>query len=141
MPNLNKVILMGNLTSAPELRYTKDKTPVCSFGLAINRQYRDDQGNKHDDVCFVDCEAWASTGQTINEHLVKGRPILVEGRLKLDQWKTEKGENRSKLKVVIERVQFIDRRQRGDNSNDEDEKEAVPGEAVAASTEQGDIHL
>lgn len=111
MPNLNKVMLMGNLTRDPELRYTSNNTPVASIGLAINRRWRNQQGEQQEETTFVDCEAWQRTAEVISQYLKKGRPIYVEGRLKLDQWQDKDGSNRSKLKVVIDNFQFIDSRQ------------------------------
>jgi len=111
MPNLNKVMLMGNLTRDPELRYTPSNTAVVKIGLAINRRWRDQAGEQKEETTFVDCEAWGRTAETINQYLRKGRPIYVEGRLRLDQWQDkESGSNRSKLLVVVETFQFVDSR-------------------------------
>lgn len=108
MPNLNRVMLMGRLTRDPELRYTPNNNPVCNLGIAINRYWRDQNGQQQEETTFVDCEAWGRTAEVINEHLRKGRPIYVEGRLRLDQWQDKEGNNRSKLKVVVDNFQFID---------------------------------
>jgi single-strand DNA-binding protein len=113
MPNLNKVMLMGNLTRDPELRYTPNNTAVCNVGLAINRRWRDQQQQQQEETTFVDCEAWGRTAENINQYLRKGRPLYVEGRLKLDQWEDKEGNKRSKLKVVVETFQFIDSREGG----------------------------
>ena len=111
MPNLNKVMLMGNLTRDPELRYTPNNTAVANIGLAINRTWSNRQTNeKQEETTFIDCEAWGRTAEVINQYLKKGRPLYVEGRLKLDQWQDKDGGNRSKLKVVVESFQFIDSR-------------------------------
>ena len=111
MPNLNKVMLMGNLTRDPELRYTPSNTAVANIGIAVNRRWRNAQtGEQQEETTFVDCEAWSRTAETINQYLRKGRPIFIEGRLKLDQWQDPNGNNRSKLKVVIETFQFVDSR-------------------------------
>jgi len=107
MPNLNKVIVMGNLTRDPELRQTPNNTDVCQIGMAINRNYTDGGGEKQQETTFVDAEAWGKTGEVINQYLHKGDPILVEGRLKFDQWQDQDGNRRSRLKVVIERFEFI----------------------------------
>ncbi len=107
MPNLNRVMLMGNLTREPELRYTPSGTAVCAFGIAINRKWTAKDGTKKEETCFVDCEAWARTGEVIAEHMHKGKPIFVEGRLKLDQWEAQDGTKRSKLKVTVEQFQFL----------------------------------
>ena len=110
MPNLNKVMLMGNLTRDPELRYTPSNTAVVNLGLAINRRWRNQQGEQQEETSFIDCEAWGRTAEVINQYLKKGRPIFIEGRLKLDQWQDKDGGNRSKLKVVVENFQFVDSR-------------------------------
>ncbi len=116
MPNLNRVMLMGNLTRDPELRYTPNNTAVANIGLAINRRWRNQQTNEwQEETTFIDCEAWGRTAETISQYLKKGRPLYVEGRLRLDTWQDkESGQNRSKLKVVVETFQFIDSRQGGD---------------------------
>ena len=108
MPNLNRVMLMGNLTRDPELRFTPNNTAVCQVGMAINRRWKDPNGEQKEEVTFVDCEAWGRTAEVINQYLRKGRPIFIEGRLKLDQWQDKEGNNRSKLKVVVESFEFID---------------------------------
>lgn len=108
MPNLNRVMLMGNLTRDPELKTTTSNKSVCQIGLAINHQWKSESGEKKEEVTFIDCEAWGRTAEVINEHLRKGRPIYIEGRLKLDQWQDKDGGKRSKLKVVIESFEFID---------------------------------
>ncbi len=110
MPNLNKVMLMGNLTRDPELRYTPNNTPVANIGLAVNRKWRNQNSEMQEETTFVDCEAWGRTAEVINQYLRKGRPLYVEGRLKLDQWQDKEGNNRSKLKVVVESFEFIDSR-------------------------------
>lgn len=108
MPSLNKVLLMGNLTRDPELRVTPKGTPICQFSLAINRQFKMDSGETREEVIYVDVEAWGKQGETIAKYMVKGRPLYVEGRLRLDQWedKTTK-EKRSRMKVVLEQFQFL----------------------------------
>jgi len=112
MPNLNKVMLMGNLTRDPELRYTPNNTAVVNMGMAINRRWRNQQGEQQEETTFVDMEGFGRTAEVLNQYLKKGRPVFIEGRLKLDQWQNREGQNRSKLKVIIEQFQFID--QRGD---------------------------
>ncbi len=111
MPNLNKVMLMGNLTRDPELRYTPNNTAVANLGLAVNRRWKNQNGEQQEETTFVDCEAWGRTAEVLNQYLQKGRPVYLEGRLKLDQWQDKDGQNRSKLKVVVETFQFIDSKQ------------------------------
>lgn len=117
--NFNKVLLMGNLTRDPELRHTSSNTPVAKFGLAVNRRYGVGDGANREvreEVTFVDCEAWGRTAETISQYLRKGRPIFVEGRLKLDQWEDKNdGSKRSRLLVVVENFQFVDSKSDGES--------------------------
>lgn len=108
MPNLNKVMLIGRLCRDPELRYLPSNTAITSFGLAINRRWRNQQGEQQEEVTFIDCEAFGKPAETINQYVSKGQPLFVEGRLKLDQWQDKEGNNRSRMKVVVERFEFID---------------------------------
>jgi single-strand DNA-binding protein len=109
MASYNKVLLMGNLTRDIELKYTPSNMAVAEIGLAVNHRYKTKEGEAKEEVTFVDCEAWGRTAEVMKQYLVKGRPVFVEGRLKLDQWQDKKdGSNRSKLRVVIENFQFID---------------------------------
>src|SRR3954471_24309790 len=109
MPSFNKVILAGNLTRDPELRYTPKGTAVAKIGLAINRQWKDDTGQQKEEVTFVDVDAFGRQAEVISQYLKKGRPILVEGRLKLDQWDDKQtNQKRSRLGVVLESFQFLD---------------------------------
>lgn len=110
MPNLNRVMLMGNLTRDPELRYLPSNTPVVNVGLAINRKWKNQQGEPQEETTYVDCEAFGRSAEVINQYLRKGRPVFIEGRLRLDQWQDREGQNRSKLKVVVENFQFVDSR-------------------------------
>ena len=108
MASFNKVILMGNLTRDPELRYTPKGTAVAKLGLAVNRVWRDAEGQQQDETTFVDVDAFGKQAETIGQYMQKGRPILVEGRLKLDQWEDKSsGQRRSKLGVVLERFTFV----------------------------------
>ena len=108
MPSLNKVLLMGNLTRDPELRVTPKGTPICQFSLAINRQFKMESGETREEVIYVDVEAWGKQGETIAKYCTKGRPLYVEGRLRLDQWEDKNTkEKRSRMKVVLEQFQFL----------------------------------
>ena len=108
MANYNRVILAGNLTRDPELTYTPSNTPICKFGLAINRNWTDRQTNeKREETCFVDCTAFGRQGEVINQYMSKGRPLLIEGRLNFSQWTGQDGQKRSKLDVVVENFQFL----------------------------------
>lgn len=108
MANVNKVILMGNLTRDVDLRNLPNGTPVGQFGLAINRKWKDQGGEQREEVTFVDCEAWGKSAEALAKYTAKGAPLFVEGRLKLDSWKDKAdGSSRTKLKVVVESFQFI----------------------------------
>jgi single-strand DNA-binding protein len=108
MPSLNKVLLMGNLTRDPELRVTPKGTPICQFSLAINRKFKMESGESREEVIYVDVEAWGKQGETIAKYVTKGRPLFVEGRLRLDQWEDKNTkEKRSRMKVVLEAFEFL----------------------------------
>ncbi|MFG0276239.1 MAG: single-stranded DNA-binding protein [Phycisphaerales bacterium] len=106
--NYNKVLLLGNLTRDIELRHISGDNAVANIGLAVNRRYRTKDGENREETTFVDCEAWGRTAEVMSRYLAKGRPVFIEGRLKLDQWQDKDGQNRSKLKVVVENFQFVD---------------------------------
>jgi single-strand DNA-binding protein len=108
MPNLNVVHLMGNLTRDPELRVLPKGTAICSFSLAINRKWKAESGEMMEEVTYVDCEAWAKTGENISKYVTKGKPLYVSGRLRLDTWEDKNTkEKRSRMKVVVEQFQFL----------------------------------
>lgn len=109
MADVNRVVLSGRLTRDPALRHTRQDRPVCHFGLACGRSYTDRSGSVQEDTTFVDVEAWSRLGESIAEHLGKGEPALVEGRLRLDRWEDAEGRNRSRLCVVAENVEFLGR--------------------------------
>ena len=105
MASFNKVMLMGNLTRDPELRYTSNGSAVTNFGLAVNRKFK--QGDEwKEDVCFVDITVWGKQGENCAEYLSKGRPAFVEGRLQYSTWESD-GQKKSKLEVVANTVQFL----------------------------------
>lgn len=108
MSNLNKVILMGNLTRDPELRYTAKGTTICRIGMATNRRWKTESGEPREETTFVDVDAFGRAAETMGQYLKKGRSLVVEGRLKLDQWEDKQtGQKRSKLGVVCEQFHFI----------------------------------
>jgi single-strand DNA-binding protein len=115
MASLNKVILLGNLTRDPELRYTPNGTPVSTFGLAINRRFRQDD-TWRDEVCYVDIVSFGRQAETVTEYLTKGNLAMIEGRLQWRSWETEDGQKRSKHEVIANTVQFLPRSPRDDNS-------------------------
>ncbi len=109
MANFNKVILAGNLTRDPEVRYTPKGMAIAKFGLAVNRTWKNESGETKEEVTFVDIDAFGRQAEVISQYLKKGRPILVEGRLRLDQWDDKQtGQKRSRLGVVLEAFQFLD---------------------------------
>ncbi len=108
MANFNKVILLGNLTRDPEVRYTPKGSAVTEIGLAVNRVYSTESGEKREETTFVDVTLWGRTAEIAGEYLKKGRPVLIEGRLQLDTWDDKtSGQKRSKLKVVGEGLQLL----------------------------------
>lgn len=106
--SFNKVFLMGNLTRDVEIRHTSGNQAVGNFGIAVNRRYKTASGEQREDVTFVDCEAWGRTAEIMAQYFAKGRPVFLEGRLKLDQWEGKDGSKQSKLRVVVENFQFVD---------------------------------
>jgi single-strand DNA-binding protein len=123
MASFNKVILAGNLTRDPELRYTPKGTAVAKIGLAVNRTWKSETGEMKEEVSFIDVEAWGRQAEVISQYMRKGRPLLIEGRLKLDTWEDKNThQKQSKLKVVLESFSFID-------SNRPEGAAPPPGEA------------
>lgn len=115
MASFNKVILAGNLTRDPELRYTPKGQAVAKIGLAVSRTWKNEAGETKEEVAFVDVDAWGRQAEVISQYMKKGRPILIEGRLKLDQWEDKTThQKQSKLKVVLESFSFLDSGNRGD---------------------------
>jgi len=129
MASFNKVILVGNLTRDPELRYTPKGTAVAKIGLAVNRVWTNEAGEKKEEVTFVDVEVFGRTAENVGQYMRKGSPILIDGRLRLDQWDDKQtGQKRSKLGVVAETVQFLGspRGDSGGNRSGEGSGEAAP---------------
>lgn len=113
MRGYSKVILIGNLTRDPELRFTPKGMAVCAFGLAINRTWRDEAGQQKEEVTFIDVDAFGKSAEAIAQYVKKGRPLMVEGRLKLHQWDDKQtGQKKTRIGVVLEAFQFIDSGQR-----------------------------
>jgi single-strand DNA-binding protein len=130
MVSFNRVILAGNMTRDPELRFTSNGIPVCDFGLAVNRVR-----SKSEEVDFFDITAWRELGETIANYKKKGDPILVEGRLQYRTWEAQDGSRRSKVDVVADNVQFLPR------SGDAGEGGAPPGEGQRARRSRDDVDL
>src|SRR6185503_20052779 len=120
MASFNKVILLGNLTRDPEVRYTPKGSAVCDLGLAVNRAYTLDNGEKREEVTFVDVVLWARLAEIAGEYLKKGRPVFIEGRLQLDTWDDKQsGQKRSKLRVIGETMQLLGSRPSGGGGGSE----------------------
>lgn len=105
---LNNVALAGNLTRDPVVRFLANEQAVANFGLAINRKFKGSDGQMKDDVTFVDVETWGRTAELVGQYFTKGKPMYLEGRLKLDQWDDKDGKKHSKLKVVADHIQFVE---------------------------------
>ena len=133
MASFNKVILVGNLTRDPELRYTPKGMAIAKIGVAVNRVWTNEAGEKKEEVTFVDVDVFGRTAENVGQYMRKGRPILIEGRLRLDQWDDKQtGQKRSRLGVVLEGFQFL-----GGGSRTEGGTEASrrPAAAPAAAAE------
>ncbi len=117
MASYNKVILVGNLTRDPQLSYLPSNTPVCEFGLAVNRRWRGQDGESRESVCFVDCRIYRKAAETFNQYMSKGQPVLVEGHLDFQQWETSDGQKRSKHMVIVQNFQFLGGGRGGDGGS------------------------
>jgi single-strand DNA-binding protein len=116
MPSYNKVLLMGNLTRDVQLKSVAGGQAVAEIGIAVNRKFKLKDGTEKEEVTFVDCECWGPRADVIAKYFSKGKPIFIEGRLKLDSWEDKDGQKRSKMRVVIEDFQFIEGRGGGGGS-------------------------
>ena len=133
MASFNKVILVGNLTRDPELRYTPKGTAVAKIGLAVNRTWRNEAGETKEEVTFVDVDVFGRTAENVGQYLRKGSPVLVEGRLRLDTWEDKQtNQKRSKLGVVAEIVQFLSSGRGGEGAAGNAAPDAAPRKAPAA---------
>src|ERR1700732_1064879 len=148
MASFNKVILLGNLTRDPEVRYTPKGSAVCALGIAVNRSYTLDSGEKREEVTYVDVVLWSRLAEIAGEYLKKGRPVFIEGRLQLDTWDDKQsGQKRSKLRVIGETMQLLGSRPSGGatEGGDEDRQSrssakasAPPPKAAAAAAPDDD---
>src|SRR3954447_19056005 len=147
MASFNKVILIGNLTRDPEVRYTPKGTAVAEIGLAVNRVYTTDSGEKREEATFVDVTLWGRTAEIAGEYLKKGRPVFIEGRLQLDTWDDKQsGQKRSKLKVVGEGLQLLGGRPGGGGGGGDEEggsrsSRPAPPPKAAAPSEPDDAEM
>lgn len=135
MASFNKVIMIGNLTRDPELRYTPTSVPVANFGIAVNRVYKNKQGEKQEEVNFFNVVAWTRKAELCAEYLHKGSPVMVEGRLASRSWEDKEGGKRNTVEIVAENVQFLSSGRGAAPGPGSERKEA----AVAPPT--GDIDL
>src|SRR6476619_4482858 len=147
MASFDKVILLGNLTRDPEVRYTPKGSAVADLGIAVNRQYTLESGEKREEVTFVDVTFWGRTAEVAGEYLKKGRPVFIEGRLQLDTWDDKQsGQKRSKLKVIGEGLQLLGgrriiKKKRGggdDEGGSRSSRPAPPPKAAAPSEPDDD---
>ena len=148
MASFNKVILLGNLTRDPEVRYTPKGTAVTELGMAVNRVYTAENGEKREETTFVDVTLWGRTAEIAGEYLKKGRPVFIEGRLQLDTWDDKQsGQKRSKLKVVGEGLQLLGGRPGGgggggggdDEGGSRSSRPAPPPKAAASEPDDDEI--
>lgn len=134
MASYNKVILIGNLTRDPELRYSAKGTAIAKIAIAVNRRWRNEAGEWQEEVTYVDVDAFGRSAETIGQYLKKGRPIMIEGRLRLDQWEDKSsGQKRSRLGVVLETFQFLDSGRGGDGDG------GAPSPAASNSGSSGRV--
>jgi len=145
MASFNKVILLGNLTRDPEVRYTPKGSAVCDLGIAVNRVYTTDSGEKREEVTYVDVVLWARLAEIAGEYLKKGRPVFIEGRLQMDSWDDKQtGQKRTKLRVVGESMQLLGGRPGGagagtETTGDNRQANAPPKPQAPAQSDEDEI--
>jgi len=132
MASFNKVILVGNLTRDPELRYTPKGLAIAKIGMAVNRTWKSESGESKEEVTFVDVDAFGKQAEVLGQYVKKGSPLLVEGRLRLDQWDDKQtGQKRSRLGVVLEGFQFLGTGNRGEGGSGAGENQRRPAATSA----------
>jgi len=134
MATLNKVLLMGNLTRDPEMRYAPNGTAVTTFTVAMSRAYNTATGDKKEDVCYVRVVCWAKLAQVCGEYLFKGRPVFVEGRLQSRSWQAQDGTKRATLEVIAQNIQFLGKGKTQDSAEKEDHPSEVSESLGSAET-------
>jgi single-strand DNA-binding protein len=142
MANLNKVLLLGNVTRDPEVRYTPKGSAVCDLGVAVNRAYTTDSGEKREEVTFVDVTLWGRTAEVASEYLKKGRPVFIEGRLQMDTWDDKQtGQKRTRLRVVAENMQLLGGRPQGgsDTTGESRQTSAPPKKTGPSEPDEDEI--
>ncbi len=140
MRGFSKAIITGNLTRDPELRTTPNGSSVCSFSVAVNRVFRDTNGEQKEDVSFIDCSAWGKLGEMISQYAKKGTGVLVSGRLDQRSWEDKTtGQKRSRVEIVVEDFNFTGAAPR-DNSSNDAPSEAAPAD-IPDDIPEGEIDL
>jgi single-strand DNA-binding protein len=129
---INRVLIGGNLTRDPQVKFLSNEQAVANFALAINRRFKGNDGQMKEEVTFVEVEAWGRTAELVGQYLTKGRAAFVEGRLKLDQWDDKDGQKRQKLKVVADSVQFLDSKGGSVGAQAQPSPEAAAASSAAA---------
>ena len=138
MASYNKVILLGNLTREPELRYTPSQTAVVDFGVATNRRWKGADGSDRTETCFVDCTMFGKRAEVISRYFHKGNPIFVEGRLTYDSWTGQDGTKRSRLKVTVENFEFVGQGNSGPRGGGGSETPTAPPDQDFPQAPSGD---
>jgi len=142
MANLNKVLLLGNVTRDPEVRYTPKGSAVCDLGVGVNRSYKTDSGEQREEVTFVDVTLWGRTAEVASEYLKKGRPVFVEGRLQMDTWDDKQtGQKRTRLRVVADNMQLLGGRPPGgaEPPGDSRQTSAPPKKSPSSEPDEDEI--
>src|SRR5947208_12513809 len=142
MANLNKVLLLGNVTRDPEMRCTPKGSAVCDLGVAVNRAYTTDSGEKREEVTFVDVTLWGRTAEVASEYLKKGRPVFIEGRLQMDTWDDKQtGQKRTRLRVVADNMQLLGSRAQGaaEAPGESGQTSAPPKKAAPSEPDEDEI--
>jgi single-strand DNA-binding protein len=133
--DFNKVIIAGRLTRDPEVKYLSSGNAFCAWGIAVNRYYNDNNGERQQEVCFIDCKAFGRQAEIVAEYVTKGNPLFVEGRLSFYQFEDENGQRRNKLSVIAERVQLLPT-VNGSMEEPPEKTEEIPPEAKAKPKEE-----
>ncbi|MBR5647979.1 single-stranded DNA-binding protein [Candidatus Saccharibacteria bacterium] len=140
MRGFSKAIIVGNLTRDPELRSTPNGSSVCSFSVAVNRTFRDSNGEQKEDVSFIDCSAWGKLGEMISQYAKKGTGVLVSGRLSQHGWEDKEGNKRSRVEIVVEDFNFTTNANRGDGAaSNSAESQAAPADIPSDIPEEIDL--
>jgi len=142
MLELNKVILIGNLTRDPEISYLASGMALAKWTLAVNRRWKDAGGEQKEEVSFIDCQAWAKTAEFVDKFFIKGQRMFIEARLKQDRWEDKDGQKRSRIVLDVERVQFAEpKRADGEPQGDEPEREQPTARTVAPRREESETQF